>query len=124
LGNATFNPVSVLTRATLVELGATQAMRAMLLGAFEEIAAVAARLEITLPVSLERRLEGGFAVGAHKTSMLQDFEHGKPLEYQCMSGAVLELAARLELSAPRLETIHACIEAIEAQRLARDNAAR
>jgi 2-dehydropantoate 2-reductase len=116
LGNATFNPVSVLTGSTLEQLGSTDAMRRMLRGAFDEIAAVAERLGISFPVSLDRRLEAGLAVGDHKTSMLQDFEHGKPLEYQCMSGAVLELAARLDVAAPSLSAIHACIDLIEHKR--------
>ncbi len=113
LGNATFNPISALTRATLRELGTTDEMRALLRATFDEIAAVAVRLGITFPVSLDRRLEAGFAVGDHKTSMLQDLENGKPLEYQCMTGAVVELARRLELATPRLDTIHACIDLVD-----------
>ena len=66
----------------------------------EECAAVAARLGIELPVSLERRLEAGIAVGDHKTSMLQDLEAGKPLELDCLTGAVIELAAKLDVPAP------------------------
>jgi 2-dehydropantoate 2-reductase len=124
IGNATFNPVSVLTQSTLAELGSTDAMRRMLREAFEEIAAIAEQLGIAFPVSLDRRLEAGFAVGEHKTSMLQDFEHGKPLEYECMTGAVLELADRLELPAPSLRTIHACIDLVERRRLAGTAAAR
>ena len=124
LGNATFNPVSVLTQATLGELGYTDDMRRMLRGAFDEIAAVAGRLDITFPVSLDRRLDAGFAVGDHRTSMLQDFEHGKPLEYQCMSGAVLEWADMLEVQAPTLLALHACIDLIEQKRLAGREAPR
>jgi 2-dehydropantoate 2-reductase len=113
LGNATFNPVSALTRATLGELGQIREMRAMLAAAFEEIAAVAHALGIEFKVSLERRLEAGFAVGDHKTSMLQDLEHGKPLEYQCMTGAVIELARLLDLEVPRIQTLHACVELVD-----------
>lgn len=119
LGNATFNPVSALTGATLAELGLLIEMRKLLRSAFEEIAAVADVLGIDLPVSLERRLEAGFAVGDHRTSMLQDREAGKPLEYQCMTGAVLELAHRLDLPAPHLETIHACIRLVDELRVSR-----
>src|SRR5262249_48807611 len=124
LGNATFNPVSVLTQATLGELGQTDDMRRMLRDAFDEIAAVAERLDITFPVSLERRLDAGFAVGDHRTSMLQDFEHGKPLEYECMSGAVLELADLLDVRAPTLRAVHTCVDLIEHKRLAARDAAR
>jgi 2-dehydropantoate 2-reductase len=113
LGNATFNPISAITRTTLGRLGSTPAMRTMLLTAFEEIAAVADRLGVTFPVSLTRRLEAGLAVGDHKTSMLQDLENGKPLEYQCMTGAVLEIAERVGVAVPHIAMLHACIELID-----------
>ena len=122
LGNATFNPVSAITRATLGELGSTPAMRAMLGTAFEEIAAVAQRLGVTFQVSVERRLEAGFAVGDHRTSMLQDLEHGKPLEYQCMTGAIVELAPRLAVPVPSIAGLHACIELIDLKRRAQEPA--
>jgi 2-dehydropantoate 2-reductase len=63
-----------------------------------------------LPVSLERRLEAGIEVGDHKTSMLQDLEVGKPLEVDCLTGAVVELARKLGLAVPRVETLHACVK--------------
>jgi 2-dehydropantoate 2-reductase len=113
LGNATFNPVSALTGATLGELGEVPEMRELLAAAFEEIAAVAHALGIEFKVSLERRLEAGFAVGDHKTSMLQDLEHGKPLEHRCMTGAVIELAGLLDLEVPRIQTLHACVELVD-----------
>jgi 2-dehydropantoate 2-reductase len=116
LGNATFNPVSALTRATLGELGRMPAMREMLMRAFEEIAAVADALGVRFKVSLERRLEAGFEVGDHKTSMLQDLEAGKPLEHECMTGAIVELAGRLGLAVPHVETLHACIELVDSLR--------
>ena len=56
--------------------------------------------------------------------MLQDLEHGKPLEYECMTGAVLELADLLEVKAPTLRAIHACIDLVEQKRLAAHDAAR
>ncbi len=95
IGNVAFNPVTALTRATLGELGTAPEMVALLKAVFAECGAVAERLGITLPVSLDRRLEAGIAVGDHKTSMLQDLEAGKQLELGCMTGAVVELAARL-----------------------------
>jgi 2-dehydropantoate 2-reductase len=117
LGNATFNPVSVLTRATLGELGTLPAMREMLMHAFEEIAAVGTALGIEFKVSLERRLEAGFEVGEHKTSMLQDLEAGKPLEVDCLTGAVVELAGRLGIGVPHVETLHACVKLVDTLRV-------
>jgi 2-dehydropantoate 2-reductase len=113
LGNATFNPITTLTRATLGQLGEVREMRRLLLHAFEEMERVARGLGIELPISLERRLDAGVAVGNHKTSMLQDLEAGKPLEYACMTGAVVEIARRLQIDVPRIETIDACVALLD-----------
>jgi 2-dehydropantoate 2-reductase len=108
IGNVAFNPVTALTRATLGELRTAPEMVELLKEVFIECAAVAERLGIKFPVSLDRRLEAGLAVGDHKTSMLQDLEAGKDLEIGCMSGAVVELAGRLGVAVPHVQTIHAC----------------
>jgi 2-dehydropantoate 2-reductase len=108
IGNVAFNPVTALTRAKLGDLGTAPEMVGLLKAVFAECAAVAERLGITFPVSLDRRLEAGLAVGDHKTSMLQDLEAGKQLELGCMTGAVAELAGRLGVAVPHVETIHAC----------------
>jgi 2-dehydropantoate 2-reductase len=108
LGNVAFNPITALTRATLGELGSEPEMVALLRAVFGECAQVAERLGITFPVSLDRRLEAGIAVGDHRTSMLQDLEAGKRLELGCMTGAVTELAAGLGIEVPHLATVHAC----------------
>jgi len=108
IGNVAFNPVTALTGATLGELGTAEEMVDLLKAVFAECAAVAGQLGITFPVSLDRRLEAGIAVGDHKTSMLQDLEAGKQLELGCMTGAVAELAGRLGVAVPHVETIHAC----------------
>ncbi len=115
IGNVAFNPVTALTRATLGELGALPAMVELLRAILEECAAVAAALGAELPVSLERRLEAGMAVGDHKTSMLQDLEAGKQLEIDCMSGAVIELADMLGIAAPHTRAVHACAKLLDVQ---------
>jgi 2-dehydropantoate 2-reductase len=113
VGNVAFNPVTALTRATLGELGTLPEMRELLIAVFAECAAVAGRLGISFPVSLERRLEAGLAVGDHKTSMLQDLEAGKQLELDCMTGAVVELAGRLGIDVPHVQTVHACAKLLD-----------
>src|SRR5581483_7961471 len=74
LGNAAFNPMSALTRATMSQMGALPETRAVLAAVMEEATAVASALGVSLSVSVEKRLEGGIRVGDHKTSMLQDLE--------------------------------------------------
>jgi len=108
IGNVAFNPITALTRATLGQLGELPEMVDLLRAVFGECAQVADRLGIKFPVSLDRRLEAGLAVGDHKTSMLQDLEAGKRLEVGCMTGAVVELAGRLGVDVPHVSAIHAC----------------
>jgi 2-dehydropantoate 2-reductase len=108
VGNVAFNPITALTGATLGELSAIPEMPELLRAVFEECAEVAGRLGISFPVSLDRRLEAGLAVGDHKTSMLQDIEAGKRLELDCMTGAIAELAGHLGVDVPHIRTVHAC----------------
>jgi 2-dehydropantoate 2-reductase len=108
IGNVAFNPITALTRATLGELGSVPEMVDLLRAVFAECAQVADRLAIRFPVSLDRRLEAGLAVGDHRTSMLQDLEAAKRLELGCMTGAVIELAGRLGIAVPHVQTVHAC----------------
>ncbi len=114
VGNAAWNPVSTLTRATLGEMGRLPEVVNLLRAIIGESAGVAERLGVTFPVSLERRLQAGLAVGDHKTSMLQDLEAGKPLELDCMSGAVIELATMFGIDVPHISTVHACAKLLAA----------
>jgi 2-dehydropantoate 2-reductase len=113
IGNVAFNPITALTRATLGQLGELPEMVDLLRAVFGECAQVADRLGIKFPVSLDRRLEAGLAVGDHKTSMLQDLEAGKRLEVGCMTGAVVELAGRLGVEVPHVSAIHACASLLD-----------
>jgi 2-dehydropantoate 2-reductase len=113
VGNASLNPVTALTRATLGELGAIPEMPDLLRHMFAECAAVAGRLGVKFPVSLDRRLEAGLAVGDHKTSTLQDLEAGKRLELDCMTGAIVELADRMGIDVPHVRTVHACAKLLD-----------
>jgi 2-dehydropantoate 2-reductase len=119
VGNVAFNPITALTGATLGQLGTLPAMHDLLRALFAESAAVAARLGVTFPVSLDRRLEAGIAVGDHKTSMLQDLEAGKRLELECMTGAIVELAGRLGVDVPHTSTVHACVQLLDQLRAGR-----
>jgi 2-dehydropantoate 2-reductase len=120
IGNVAFNPVTALTGATLGELGLVPEVVELARGVMEECALVGERLGIELPVSLERRLEAGIAVGDHRTSMLQDLDHGKPLEIDCLTGAVVEIASLLEVEVPQTRAVDA---AVRLKALLRDRAA-
>ena len=68
---------------------------------------IAARLGITLPVTIEQRIAGAEAVGEHKTSMLQDVEQGRALELQALVASVLELGQITQTPTPTIEAVYA-----------------
>jgi 2-dehydropantoate 2-reductase len=116
LGNVAFNPISALTRGTLEELvrhpDASQTIRAIM----AETEAVAARLGIELPISIDQRMAGAEKVGAHKTSMLQDLEAGRPMELEAVVGAVVELGDKLGVPVPTTRTVYACAKMLDDKR--------
>jgi 2-dehydropantoate 2-reductase len=108
LGNVAFNPTSVLTRATLAQMTSDSEVAALARNMMKETETVAHALGFELPISIEQRMAGAAAVGEHKTSMLQDFEAGRPLELEAIVGAVVELGERLNLPMPHTRTVYAC----------------
>lgn len=108
-GNSTFNPISALTHATLVDICQFPPTRALAEGMMQEAQAIGEKLGVRFPVSLEKRIAGAEAVGKHKTSMLQDVETGRPLELDALVGSVLELGRLTGLPTVRLTAIHACV---------------
>jgi 2-dehydropantoate 2-reductase len=113
LGNVCFNPLSALTRATMVQIATDPEMRPVAQAMMEEADSVARALGIDLAIGVEQRLAGAEKVGAHKTSMLQDVESGRPLEVEALIGAVLEIATLLGLSLPHLRTVYACARLLD-----------
>lgn len=113
VGNATLNPVSAVTRATMGELFASARSRDMIRTLMEEVVSVARGYGVELPVGIDRRMEGAAAVGAHKTSMLQDLEAGKPLETDALLGAVIELADSSQVKVPALRALYALTKLAE-----------
>ena len=114
LGNAVFNPLSVLTRATLGEMAGSPLVATIVRAAMEEVDSVARRLGIEVPISIDQRIRGAARVGAHKTSMLQDLEAGRPLEIDAIAGSVVELAGRFELPVPHLQTLYCSVKLLAA----------
>ena len=108
-GNLTFNPISALTHATLVDICRFPLTRGLAAVMMTEAQQVAERLGARFRVTLERRIAGAESVGRHKTSMLQDVEAGKPLEVDGMLGVVVELAEMTGVEAPTLRALHACV---------------
>ncbi|MGW2347101.1 2-dehydropantoate 2-reductase [Streptomyces sp. NPDC001661] len=110
MGNAAFNPISALTRATMADMCRHPLTRTMVARVMEEILDIAARVGSTPEISIEKRLRGAEGVGAHKTSMLQDLEAGKQLELDAIVTAVVEMADITGAEAPTLRAIHAATD--------------
>ena len=108
LGNVAFNPVSALTRATLVQMARDPEVSLLIRHIMQETEAVASELGLELPVSIEQRIEGAEKIGEHKTSMLQDLEAGRPLELEAVVGAVVELGERLDVPMLNTRAVYAC----------------
>ncbi len=110
MGNVAYNPVSALTRATLIEIVQCSETRELAAAIMTEAESVAEKLGIDLGVSIEQRLEGAEKVGHHKTSMLQDVEAGRPMEIEAIVGAVVELGNKMGLSLPYTNSVYACVK--------------
>jgi len=108
LGNASLNPVSALTRATLVQMVRDPGVSSLIRTIMQEVEAVSSKLGMELPVSIDQRMAGAEKVGEHKTSMLQDLEAGRPMELEALVGAVVELGERVGLPMPYTRTVYNC----------------
>ncbi|HYB95483.1 MAG TPA: 2-dehydropantoate 2-reductase [Vicinamibacterales bacterium] len=116
LGNVAFNPISALTGATLEDLVRNPETCGVVRDIMRETETVASRLGIELPISIEQRIAGAEKVGAHKTSMLQDLEAGRPMEIEAVVGAVVELGERLGVPMPTTRTVYACVKLLDQKR--------
>jgi 2-dehydropantoate 2-reductase len=113
LGNLSFNPISALTHATMVDICQYPLTRDLARHMMEEAAAVGESLGITFRVSIEKRIAGAEKVGKHKTSMLQDVEAGRSLELDAIIGAVVELGRLTGIATPSIDAIHALVTLLD-----------
>ncbi|MGZ5184948.1 MAG: 2-dehydropantoate 2-reductase [Caldimonas sp.] len=106
-GNLSFNPISALTHATLEDICRDPGGRAVVETMMREAQQVAEKLGVRFKISIAQRIAGAQAVGAHKTSMLQDVEHGRPLELEALIGSVVELGRITGVATPTIDAIYA-----------------
>ncbi len=112
-GNLSINPISALTRATVDVILADPGARALLAAMMAEAQQVAAALGVRFPLSIERRLKMAEDIGAHRTSMLQDVEAGKPSEVDALVGAVAELGRLVGVATPHIDAIYASTKLLD-----------
>ncbi|HEX6959141.1 MAG TPA: 2-dehydropantoate 2-reductase [Ferrovibrio sp.] len=110
-GNLSYNPVSVLTFGTLESMSRDPDARRVIAAMMEESRNIGEALGIRFPLTIEERMAAAEKVGAHKTSMLQDLESGKPMEIGALIGVIAELGQRLRIATPTLDTVLALVKA-------------
>jgi len=108
-GNLSFNPISALTGATLDVITSDAGTRVLCRAMMLEAQAAAEKLGVRFLIDVERRIDGGGEVGAHKTSMLQDLERGRPMEVDALLGAAVELARLVEVPTPNCDAVLALV---------------
>ena len=106
-GNLSFNPISALSHATLEGICTFAPSRELAANMMREAQTVAEKLGVTFKVSLDQRIAGAQAIGAHKTSMLQDVEAGRALELNALVGSVVELGRITQTPTPSIDAIYA-----------------
>ena len=107
-GNLSFNPISALTHATLVDICQFPLTRELAANMMREAQTIAEKLGVTFRVTLERRINGAEKVGKHKTSMLQDVEAGRAIELDALVGAVVEMGQLTGTPTPYISAVLAC----------------
>jgi ketopantoate reductase/2-keto-4-pentenoate hydratase/2-oxohepta-3-ene-1,7-dioic acid hydratase in catechol pathway len=117
-GNLSFNPISALTHATLVDICQFAETRELAATMMKEAQDIAQKLGVTFRVSIEKRIAGAESVGAHKTSMLQDVEAGRSLETEALIGSILEMAKLTNTPAPAIESVYALVKLLNKVMLA------
>lgn len=108
-GNLCFNPISALTHATLDVITRDPDTRALARAMMLEAKAIGDRLGVHFRVDVERRIDGAGAVGAHKTSMLQDLERGRPMEIDALVSVVQEMGRMVGVPTPHIDIVLALV---------------
>jgi 2-dehydropantoate 2-reductase len=112
-GNLSFNPISALTQATLVDICQFPLTRELAARMMEEAQVIANELGITFRLTIDKRIAGAESVGKHKTSMLQDVEAGRPLEVEALVGTVVELGRVTNTPTPHIDAVYALVKLLD-----------
>ena len=109
-GNLCFNPISALTGATLDVIATDPGTRAVARAMMLEARAIGEKLGVRFGMDVEKRIDGAAAVGAHKTSMLQDLERGRPLEIDALLTAVQEMGRLVGTETPTIDVVLSLVQ--------------
>lgn len=109
-GNLCFNPISALTHGTLEGICGDPDTRAVAKAMMLEAKDIGDKLGVHFRVDVERRINGAAAVGAHKTSMLQDLERGRPMEIDPLLSVVQEMGRMVGVPTPTIDVVLALVK--------------
>jgi 2-dehydropantoate 2-reductase len=104
-GNLCFNPISALTHATLDVVATDTGTRMVARRMMEEAETIARRIGVHFRVDIEKRINGAASVGAHRTSMLQDLEKGRPIELDALLTVVQEMGRLVAVDTPAIDIV-------------------
>lgn len=109
-GNLTFNPISALTHATLDVIGTDEGTQSVARGMMLEAQSIGEKLGVRFGVDVEQRIAGAGAVGAHKTSMLQDLKRGRPMEIDALVTVIQEMGRLVDVETPTIDVVLALVQ--------------
>jgi 2-dehydropantoate 2-reductase len=109
-GNLSFNPISALTLETLDTIATDVGTRAIVKAMMLEAKEIGDQLGVRFPVDIEKRIDGAAAVGAHRTSMLQDLERGRPMEIDALVSSVQEMGQLVGVATPTIDVVLALVQ--------------
>ena len=113
-GGGFADPLSeTLNRANMVDICQFPETRKLVADMMKEAQAIAEKLDISFRHPIERRIAGAEAVGAHKTSMLQDIEAGRALEVEAVIGVIAELGRLTQSPCPEIDALYACTRLLD-----------
>ena len=108
-GNLSFNPISALTEATLAEICADSRTRSVARAMMVEAQQIGEAVGARFAIDVDKRIDGAAAVGAHRTSMLQDLDRGRPMEIDALVTVVQELGHLTGIETPAIDTVLALV---------------
>ncbi len=109
-GNLCFNPISALTLETLDTVATDPGTRAVSRAMMLEAQAIGEKLGVRFPIDVDKRIDGAAAVGAHRTSMLQDLERGRAMEIDALVTSVQEMGRLVDEPTPTIDTVLALVQ--------------
>jgi 2-dehydropantoate 2-reductase len=109
-GNLCFNPISAITQSTLDIVATDPGTRLLARNMMLEAQQIGRHFGVRFRVDVDRRIAGAASVGAHRTSMLQDLDKGRPLEIDALLKAVQEMGQLAGIATPYIDCVLALVQ--------------